>query len=103
MRGAVALQKPGTVKDVAREPGILRNLHVNAEVEGVALIVVEEEIIVVLWRSEIRKTTGDAAASFGVLVRVSKVGANASEDLRRAECRLPAADAGTVDGEREED
>src|SRR5882724_11882162 len=100
--GAVAGEEAGAVKHVTRNPGTPGQVDVEAEVQRVALVVVEEEIGAVLWRNEFGESAAHAAASFCILVRVGKVRFYPA-DLRRAQGRLPTAHAGAIDSQREED
>ena len=70
--------------------------------ERVALIVVEEEVACVR-RLEIGKASADAARALRILMRVGGVELNASGHAWRGCGAFPAADAGTIDGERKED
>ena len=62
---------------------------------------IEEEIAFV-GRFEIGKASSDPARAFRVLVGIGSVELGASCDARRVRGGFPAADAGAINGEREE-
>src|SRR5271169_1722600 len=97
------IAEAGTVVDVGgsiRTPG---ERHVSANVERVALIMVERaqaRVRITKVRGEIRQPSGDGAAAVGDLIGVSEMKLCAVGDARRPQREFPAADQGLLNGER---
>lgn len=102
MLRAVAIDEARAVVDVDSRPDAFREIDVEAGAYGVALIVIEEEILID-GRREVGEAASDSAEAFGVLVREGEVELGAIKNARGGRGGFPALDAGAVDGEREED
>ena len=81
---------------------------VAAEVEGVALVVVESAVAgdrrgIADVGGEVGEAAGDGASGGGGLVRIGEMNLGAVGEARRTEGDFPAADNGSFDGEREEE
>ncbi len=104
----VAVGEAGAVVDVGGGEGAPGEGGVEADVEGVALVVVDGRVVeagVALGRGDGRadEAAGDVAALFGDLVGVGEVGLAEVPEARRAEAEFPGADEGAVDGDGEVD
>ena len=77
-----------------------REIHLNAPVDRVPLIVIEKESSG--RRREIGKAAVDAAESLRVLVRIRDVSFSTMEQARRSQRRFRSPDAGGAYGERKE-
>src|SRR5450432_1312001 len=81
---------------------------VSADVESVALVVVEGTVAgdrggVADVGGEVSEAAGDGASGGGDLVRIGEVDLGAVGEARGTESHFPSADDGSFDGEREEE
>src|SRR5450755_3634091 len=96
-----AIGETRAVVDGSGSPGMPRQAALEIPVQGVALIVVEQEIAV-RWRREIGQSPGQRAFTLGTLPRVDDRQISALEEPRGAETELLAADPCARNGHREE-
>src|ERR1039458_290272 len=105
---SIPVGEPGAVVDVGGGGEGKGEGGVEAEVEGVALIVVDggvSEAGVAGGRADgdADEAAGERAALLGDLVGISEVGLSEATEARRAEGEFPGADEGAVDGDGEVD
>src|SRR5262249_53539718 len=89
----------GAVIKISRSKTAPGKRGVSANIQGVALIVVEGAEI---GNRKIRQPAGDRASGLGNLIRVCEVNLCAMSNLRRTQRYLPSVDLGAFDGEWEE-
>src|ERR1039457_6848267 len=99
--GGAAIRKTRAVIDGGGNPGMPRQAAFEIPVQGVALIVVEQEIAV-RRRREIGQSPGERAFALGPLPRVDDRQISALEEPGGAQGELLAADPSARDGHREE-
>src|SRR6266436_9518762 len=98
---AFSVDKAGAIVGVEVGPQAPRQLQIEAGGEGVALVVVEEEVAFVR-RGKIGKAAGYAAGTLSVLMRVDGVELGECGDPGRGRGAFPAANASTSNGKRKE-
>src|SRR5229473_5047783 len=94
------------VVDVGGHTGTPRQQDVAADVQCVALIVVElaeARVWIAEIRGEIRQPSGDGAAAVGDLVGIRKMKLCAMSDAWRTQRQFPSADEGLFNREGEEE
>ena len=92
------ITEAGTVIDVGGRIGPPRKGDVAAEVERVALVVIECEER--SRRRKIRQATSDGQFAFCYLIGIRKVDLSAMSDARRAQGQFPATDSCSIDRDR---
>src|SRR6267378_3122176 len=92
----VAIGEAGGVVDVGRSVGMEWEIVARTEMQGVALVVVEQGEPVA--KGKVGEATVDVAKGEGELVRIRQVHLGAIADAGRAERKFPAVDARALNG-----
>src|ERR1700687_6158834 len=100
VRRGIAIRKARPVVHIGRHVAAARETQNAAEVQSIALIMVEQEKTA--RRREIGQSSVHSAEAFGNLVRVCQVDLAPILDARRADGKFPTYDACSVDGQRKE-
>lgn len=95
----VAVGEAGGVVDVGRSVGMEWEIVPRAQVQGVALVVIEEAEAVT--KGKVGETTIDVAKGEGELVRIGQVNLSTIADAGRTQRKFPTVDARALNGYRE--
>jgi hypothetical protein len=98
---AGAVRESGTVVHVASGESSPRQIEVEAGVQSMPLIVIQEKIAAGR-RREISQPPANGACSFGVCIGVAEVHFTMMRNLRRANCNLPPVQSRSINRQREE-
>src|SRR5712692_5251170 len=96
----IAIREARPVVHIGRHVAAPRETQGAAEVQGIALIVVEQKKTA--GRREIRQSSSDCAEALGNLIRVCHVYLAAILDAWRADRELPAHDVCSINRQRKE-
>lgn len=100
IRGRVSVGEARSIGDVGGGVGMPGQIVLGAEVQGVALVMIEKSATAT--EREISEAAVDAAASESELIRIGQVELRAIADARGAQSDLPSADASALNGDGEE-
>src|SRR6185369_9835565 len=102
MGGAIAIEKARSVGNVKRAPHTPRQSHVETGRQSVALVMIEETKGL-FAKFVAHQSTCNAAAPFRKLVRVCEMPRGDSANAWRRRTHFPAANPGTLQGQRKKD